>query len=101
MKEVLLSQNQFFEVDKITNGSYNPLSGYMTEKEFYSVIDNYSLPDGSIFSIPIFLDVSEEDARNLKINSNVKLLYDGNLIGEILVESIFSCDKKKCAKKTV
>ena len=99
MKEVLLSQNQFFEVDKITNGSYHPLSGYMTEKEFYSVIDNYTLPDGNIFSIPIFLDVSKEDANNLKINSNVKLLYDGNLIGEILVESIFSCDKKKCAKK--
>ena len=85
MKEVLLSQNQFFEVDKITNGSYYPLSGYMTEKEFYSVIDNYTLPDGNIFSIPIFLDVSKEDVDNLKINSNVKLLYGDNLIGEILV----------------
>jgi sulfate adenylyltransferase len=98
MKEILLNQNQFFEVDKITNGSYYPLSGFMTEKEFYSVIDNYILPDGNIFSIPIFLDVTKEDANNLKINSSIKLLYDGNLIGEILVESIFSCDKKKCAK---
>ncbi len=99
MKELLLSQNQFFEVDKITNGSYHPLSGFMTEKEFYSVIDKYTLPDGNIFSIPIFLDLSKEDADKLKINSKVKLLFDNNLIGEILVESIFSCDKKKCAKK--
>ena len=99
MMEVVLNQNQFFEVDKITNGSYHPLSGFMTENEFYSVIDNYTLPDGRLFSIPIFLDISKESANNLKINSNVKLLYDDNLIGEMLVESIFSCDKKKCAKK--
>ena len=98
MKEVLLSQNQFFEVDKITNGSYYPLSGFMTENEFYSVIDKYILPDGRLFSMPIFLDISKESANDLKINSNVKLIYDDNLIGEMLVESIFSCDKKKCAK---
>jgi sulfate adenylyltransferase len=98
MNEVSLNQNQFFEVDKITNGSYYPLNGFMTEHEFYSVIDNYMLPDGELFSIPIFLDVSKESANDLKINSNVKLLYDNNLIGEMLVESIFVCDKKKCAK---
>ena len=74
MKEVALNKNQFFEVDKITNGSYHPLSGFMTENEFYSVIDNYILPDGRLFSIPIFLDISKESANDLKINSNVKLL---------------------------
>ena len=75
MKEVALNQNQFFEVDKITNGSYHPLSGFMTENEFYSVIDNYILPDGRLFSMPIFLDISKESAKDLKINSNVKFLF--------------------------
>ena len=99
MKEITLNRNQFFEVDKITNGSYHPLNGFMTENEFYSVIENYVLPDGRLFSIPIILDISKESANDLKINSNVKLLYDNNEIGEMLVKSIFSCDKKKCAKK--
>ena len=99
MKEITLNQNQFFEVDKISNGSYHPLNGFMTENEFYSVIDNYVLPDGRLFSIPIILDITKESASDLKINSNVKLLYDNNEIGEMLVKSIFSCDKKKCAKK--
>ena len=84
MKEVTLNQNQFFEVDKITNGSYHPLSGFMTENEFYSVIDNYILPDGRLFSMPIFLDISKESANDLKINSNIKLLYDDYLISYLL-----------------
>ncbi len=99
MKEITLNQNQFFEVDKISNGSYHPLNGFMTENEFYSVIENYVLPDGRLFSIPIILDITKESASDFKINSNVKLLYDNNEIGEMLVKSIFSCDKKKCAKK--
>ncbi|SVC36239.1 uncharacterized protein METZ01_LOCUS289093, partial [marine metagenome] len=85
MKEITLNQNQFFEVDKISNGSYHPLNGFMTENEFYSVIENYVLPDGRLFSIPIILDITKESANDLKINSNVKLLYDNNEIGEILV----------------
>ena len=88
MKEILLSKNQYFEVDKISNGSYHPLSGYMTEKEFYSVIDSYTLPNGNIFSIPIFLDVSKEDANNLKINSKVKFYCEsGNAHAQTLQAS--------------
>jgi sulfate adenylyltransferase len=99
MSAIDLNQNQFFEVDKISNGSYYPLDGFMTEKEFYSVIDSYFLPNGELFSIPILLDISKKQATNIKLNSHIKLFYKGELIGKMLVESIFSCDKKKCAKK--
>jgi len=98
MNKIVLNQNQFYEVDKISNGSYYPLNGFMTESEFYSVIEKYILPDGQVFSMPIFLDISKESASNFQINSNVKLIYEDNLIGEMQVESIFSCDKKRCAK---
>ena len=91
-KDTVFSLQKFFIVSDTING-------FMTENEFYSVIENYVLPDGRLFSIPIILDISKESANDLKINSNVKLLYDNNEIGEMLVKSIFSCDKKKCVKK--
>ena len=65
MKEISLNRNQYLEAEKISLGAYYPLSGFMTEKEFYSVIENLILPDGSIFSIPIFLDISQEKAHTL------------------------------------
>jgi sulfate adenylyltransferase len=99
MTGIVLNQNQFFEVDKISNGSYYPLNGFMTEKEFYSVIDSYFLPDGQLFSIPIFLDISKKKASKIKLDSSIKLFYKTSLIGEMIVESIFLCDKKECAKK--
>jgi sulfate adenylyltransferase len=99
MSKIELNQNQFFEVDKISNGSYYPLVGFMTEKEFYSVIESFFLPDGQLFSMPIFLDISKKQANKIKLNSYIKLFYQAVLIGEMFVESMFSCDKKKCAKK--
>ena len=40
MKEISLNRNQYLEAEKISLGAYYPLSGFMTEKEFYSVIEN-------------------------------------------------------------
>ena len=99
MNKIELNQNQFFEVDKISNGSYYPLDGFMTEKEFYNVIDTFFLPNGQLFSMPIILDISNNYANKIKLNSTIKLIYKDNLIGEMFVKSIFKCDKPKCAKK--
>lgn len=99
MNEINLDQNQFYELNKISNGSYYPLNGFMTEEEFYSVINTFFLPNGQLFSMPIILDVPKKDLSNVKKNSTIRLLYKNNFIGELLVKSIFSIDKIKCAKK--
>ena len=46
-----------------------------------------------------YLDISKKQASKIRLNSSIKLLYKSVFIGEIFVESIFSCDKQKCAKK--
>jgi sulfate adenylyltransferase len=99
MNEIKLNQNQFFEVDKISNGSYYPLDGFMTERDFYSVLNSFFLPDGQFFSMPIILDISKNSASKIMVDTSVKLTYQNNLIGEMFVTSKFTCDKQKCAKK--
>jgi len=99
MKEISLNRNQYLEAEKISLGAYYPLSGFMTEIELYSVIDNLILPDGSIFSIPIILDVSQEKANTLKMNSTVKLKYENEEIGVMTISSVYLCNKKEIAKK--
>ena len=99
MKEISLNRNQYLEAEKISLGAYYPLSGFMTEKEFYSVIENLILPDGSIFSIPIFLDISKEKANTLTTSSTVKLKYENEEIGVMTISSVYLCNKKEIAKK--
>ena len=99
MKEISLNRNQYLEAEKISLGAYYPLSGFMTEKEFYSVIENLILPDGSIFSIPIFLDISQEKAHTLITNSTVKLKYENEEIGVMTISSVYLCNKEEIAKK--
>ena len=99
MKEIILNRNQYLEAEKISFGAYLPLSGFMTEKEFYSVVDSLLLPDGSIFSIPIFLDISQEKAHTLITNSTVKLKYENEEIGVMTISSVYLCNKEEIAKK--
>ena len=96
---ILLDRNQYLEVEKIALGAFQPLDGFMTEEQFYSVVESMRLPDGSVFSIPIVLDISREDARRLEGCPSVALIYRGETIGELIPESYFECNKQDLARK--
>jgi len=49
------------------NGGFSPLEGFMNEKGYNSVVEFLRLSDGTLFSIPITLDVSQDDIDRLRI----------------------------------
>jgi sulfate adenylyltransferase len=44
-------------------GAFSPLTGFMGEADFNSVIDHMKLADGTIWPIPITLAVAEGTAK--------------------------------------
>ena len=68
-----LTERQICDCEMILDGSFAPLNRFMTESDYKSVINNMRLPDGSLFSIPITLDVTEEFSKNLKIGDEIFL----------------------------
>ena len=99
MKEIYLNKKQYFEAVKISTGAYYPLTGFMKEDEFSSVVRDMALPNGSIFSIPIVLDVTKEHSKYLIKDTIVKLYFEGEQIGTLRIESIFRCSREEVTKE--
>ncbi|CAB4661193.1 unannotated protein [freshwater metagenome] len=94
-----LRLDQFLEAEKIDNGALHPLTGFMCETEFKSVVSDMRLTNGEVFALPVTLDVSEENLTHLSKSSEVDLCFEGKTIGTMEIDSIFTCDKQTVAKQ--
>jgi len=99
MFEIQLNKSQYLELEKIGLGAFSPLSGFMNEDDFYSVVDTMRLTSGEVFPLPITLGVSVKVAEYLKSAPVVTLRYNGKEVGRLTPESFYSCDKKYVAHK--
>ncbi len=88
---ITLTERQLSDLEQIIIGGFAPLTGFMTEIEYNSVVDTMRLPDGSIFPIPVTLDVEGEQVQ---IGEKVVLadVY-GNHIALLEVTSLYAPDK--------
>lgn len=83
------------DLELIANGTYSPLTGFINEGDYHSVLENIRLNDGTIWSIPITLPVSETVAQALIIGDKASLTYDGETYGFIEITEIYESDKEK------
>ena len=73
LPKISLGQNKQMDVEQIAIGTYSPLEGFMGQADFLSVLNNMRLEDGTIWPIPITLDVAVETADILSIGNVVGL----------------------------
>jgi sulfate adenylyltransferase len=91
--EIELDKMAISDLELIANGAYSPLIGFLGKKDYESVLDKMRLADGTIWSIPITLPVSEETSKKLKIGDKVKLKYDNQIYGVLELEEIYRPNK--------
>lgn len=61
--EVQLSPRQLCDVELIMNGGFSPLTGFMNEVTYSSVVEKMELTDGLIFGLPVVFDTNSEDLQ--------------------------------------
>ncbi len=85
------------DLDLIGVGAFSPLTGFLNEEDYRSVVRNIRLADGTVWSIPITLSVSEEESERLVIGEKVALVgeQDGVIYGLLNVASIYKVDQKE------
>lgn len=95
-----LSQRQLCDLELLINGAFTPLTGFMVQAEYDSVVDSLSLPDGTLWPVPIVLDVSEPFADKLSVGDRVALRDgEGFMPAVLTVEDIWRPDRQREADR--
>ncbi|EOD11740.1 putative ATP-sulfurylase [Emiliania huxleyi CCMP1516] len=90
--KVELTDRQSCDVELLCNGGFSPLTGFMNEAEYNSVVEDMKLPSGLIFGLPVVMDTGD---ANVKVGSKLLLTYQGTDMAVMTVESLFTPDKPK------
>ncbi|AJY75304.1 sulfate adenylyltransferase [Paenibacillus beijingensis] len=95
LKSVTIDSWTVSDLDLIGVGAFSPLTGFLNETDYRSVVDNIRLANGLVWSIPITLAVEAAKAAELAAGERVALIgEDGVVYGILDVESIYSVDQK-------
>ena len=75
LKNITLTNRQLCDLELILNKAFNPVKGFMNKDDYESVVNKMRLCDGSLWPIPITLDISNDliKSYNLKKDHKVAL----------------------------
>jgi sulfate adenylyltransferase len=92
---VELNNRQLCDLELLINRALYPLTGYMNQEDYESVLDTMRLADGTVWPMPICLDVDEQTARSLAVGQTLALRdEEGFLLAVVTIEDIWKPDKK-------
>ncbi|KAJ3778649.1 hypothetical protein FB446DRAFT_631625 [Lentinula raphanica] len=103
LPDVVLTERQLCDLELIMNGGFSPLEGFMNEQDYKSVVDTLRLSNGTLFSMPITLDISKARLEELKISAGTRLALrdprDDEALAILTVEDVYVPDRVREAEK--
>jgi len=95
-----LTPRQICDLELLMNGGFNPLKGFLSKEDYLSVVNNMRLSDGSLWPIPITLDVSQAFAEGIEIGTDIALRdQEGVILATLCVSDNWVPDKELEAEK--
>ena len=94
-----LNSRQICDFELIATGGFSPLNGFLSLSDYQRVCEEMRLIDGTLWPMPVTLDVSEEVAAGLETGSSLALRDpEGVMLGRLHVEEIWHPDKESEAE---
>ncbi len=97
-----LTPRQLCDLELLVNGGFSPLTGFMGRADHDSVCESMRLADGTLWPIPILLDIPKELADKLRPGTSVLALRDGEgvMLAAFHVEELWELDREASAQAT-
>ncbi|MEX0451092.1 bifunctional sulfate adenylyltransferase/adenylylsulfate kinase [Spiribacter sp. 218] len=89
-----LTERQLCDLELLANGGFSPLDGFMNQADYERVVTDMRLADGTLWPMPITLDVSEAFAGRLATGDQVVLRDpEGVALAILTVSDIWRPDR--------
>jgi sulfate adenylyltransferase len=91
-----LTARQVCDLELLITGGFSPLRGFMTRADYESVCHDMRLASGTLWPMPITLDITEEFAKKLSPGTSKIALRDpeGVMLAALHVEEVWQPDRK-------
>ncbi|NNF50228.1 MAG: sulfate adenylyltransferase, partial [Woeseiaceae bacterium] len=95
-----LTERQLCDIELLLNGAFSPLTGFLNRNDYDAVLADMRLADGTLWPIPVTLDVSQALADSVKTGDRIALRDLEGVITAILeVGDIWTPDKRAEAER--
>ncbi|MBN8636136.1 MAG: sulfate adenylyltransferase [Anaerolineae bacterium] len=92
--QVPLTDTNLADLEMIATGALSPLTGFMGEADYKSVVHSLRLANGLPWTIPVTLAVSADLAAQIKIGDQVALVENGNALALLNVAEKYHYDRE-------
>lgn len=100
LPSLTLDDDLLSDAENLATGVYSPLDGFMSEKDFHYVLNYMRLSNDLPWTIPIVLDVSEEEASRFKEGDQIVLKNEaGQPVALFHLQEKYRFQKEELAKK--
>jgi sulfate adenylyltransferase len=95
-----LTDRQLCDLEMLLSGAFSPLEGFLNKADYDSVVEKLRLADGTLWPIPVVLDLPEEFAGEIAEGSSLALRDpEGTMLAVLHVEEKWTPDRELEAEK--
>ena len=100
VKRFTVSGRVLCDLELLLDGSFAPLQGFLSSKDYQSVLDNMRLENGQVWPMPIVFPVSEKEAGTLTTGETIIISDETNCpIANLHIDDIYKPNiEEECAK---
>jgi sulfate adenylyltransferase len=94
LRKIPVGPRTLSDLEMISTGVFSPLTGFMDREDYESVVETMHLSNGLVWSMPIVLSASEDEANGLGEGDEVALTDDdGRIVATLTVTDRYTYDK--------
>lgn len=94
-----MTRRQLCDLELILNGGFAPLAGFLSRADYENVLENMRLADGTLWPMPVMLDVDRGFAESLQEGQEVALRdAEGLLLAILKFEESWAIDHRREAQ---
>ena len=95
-----LSRRQLCDLELMMSGAMRPLTGFLGRADYDGVVEEMRLADGSLWPMPVTLDVSAAFAATIEVGQDIALRDpEGVILAIMSVSDRWSPDREREAEK--